>query len=307
MSDKALVPAPPPEMRVVRRAKLPKPRMARSLAEAGPTDMIAVNRRGQVVSPALLGTVDKIWVPYMAVLWALVLWTLAPGLYSAVMVPAAGWITWQFVARGRYSRGLLLLNHRRYDEAEAVLRPLVAAPLMQRKLRGVGWHLLAEVARGRGELAEALGRTRKALMWLKVERPRALPTSMLEIQLLSDLDKLDEAERLLALRHPSVPTGDYHRMKYWTTELYLALGRGRHALGAAELDARVKAVLPLRTSRALLALLAWAHQAAGDAARGRELLRTALEREERFDIALAMPRLQEWIEASRDPLAALPP
>lgn len=307
MSEKALVPATPPEMRVVRRAKLPKRTTARTLAEAGPSDMIVVNRHGQVVSPAFVGIVDKIWMPYMAVLWALVLWTLSASLYSAVMVPASGWITWQYIARARYTRGLQLLLHRRHDEAEDVLRRLVAAPLVRPKLRGVAWHLLAEVSRERGDLAEALGRVRKALMWMNVDRPRALATSVLEIQLLSDLDKLDEAERLFAQRHPRVPRGDFNRMKYWLTELYLALGRGRHALDERELEARVKAVMPLRTSRALLALLAWAHQAAGQRERARELLRTALEREERFSIATAMPRLHEWIEASRDPRAALPP
>jgi len=285
---------------------------APSFAEAGPHDLLCLDPRGQVISPAEARRRAR---PKRMVMMALG-GAAGLGLYGLMSVSPAFGLLW-FVLVGRWwfarrfvrlvSQGTLLVHQGRYDEAEAELRQALRARLVGETSRGAAWLLFADVARYRGELGEALSRVRRARRAVSGHSLLGQVASHLEILTLSDLDQVDEAERLFAERHRVVPEGDYLRASHWMVELYLAMARGSHRLSAAELERRTAALWPLRTARVMLALLAWAYQALGDAARARELLAEAFERHERFPIDKVMPRLQEWIEANRDPRAALPP
>lgn len=248
--------------------------------KAGPRQFVYLDRRGRVLPRrAVQLRRTRVLAATGAGLVALVLaarFWLGPWGYAALALPGLlGLLRGR--AESRINRAAVLVAHRRYREAEAVLASI------KRPFR-----MLALVAMNRAAIAEAEGdHARQLTEHREAERifaavaPRLAPHRALnrcaEVICLVHLERLAEARVVLG----QPPEGDYLRLQWWTAELYLAMAEDHHSLDAAALAARTEAALAVATASGLLGVLAWAYHRSGDDVRAWQLLRSAEERRDR--------------------------
>ena len=306
---------PDPTHALVKRAEstpAPPMEMARSLAEARPKAFVHVDAHGNVRSPsryraiqaASYGAAGAIVAGVTVVYGALLG---VPGV--AIGVGLGAYVGWH-VRRGlKLQRATRLLVHDRLDEAEALLKDVLAGWRVPRAVRALAEQNLGSVAVRRGDFEEALKHERAAMTLYARRRKRSLfshTVDYAEITTLVNLGRVGEARQRLEQKHGVVPTGDYLRLQHWTSELYLCLAEGEHRLPADELHERAKTALGITGAAALLGLTAWAHAQLGDTDQAWHLLREAYDRKSGIGLERALPRLWEWMEAHKTE-AEVPP
>jgi tetratricopeptide (TPR) repeat protein len=291
--EKALVPARP----------LPPLVLAKDLAAATPRTFVHVDRHGQVRSPARFRAIETATYGAIGVVAAgiTITYGLAFGLPGVAIGLGVGFLLARSVGRVRtVQKAARLIVHDRVEEAEPILKELVARRRLARRVRALAEQNLAACAQRRGRFEDALAHLRAAIaLYARGRRsPFAQAIEYGEVVNLVNLDRLREAREIFDRRHKVAPDGDYLRVHHWVTELYLAMAEGACTLDDDELHTRVRFALGLSSGAALLALLAWAEHARGDLDLAWHLLREACDRRGEVPLERTMPRLHAWIEAN---------
>lgn len=284
------------------------PRIANSLAEANPQDLVHIDAAGRVRTRGRARVYSVLYWGSLATLIGVeaylgyLLFDL-PGLSIAAVL--GGYVGWIFGRLRQLQRGIALGAESRLDEAEERLEKVAHGRLVPRRLRARALGGLASIASLRGDPELALSRVREALsIWRRSKRPMAQIARYAEVQLLTRLGKTDEARARLSELGPA-PEGEYLRLGHHTIELYLAFVEGEHSLDDAELHERASFALGITSAASLLALLAWAFRRNGDEEMTALLLSEARDRHPGKILAKRMPDLQRWIE-DHDALASAP-
>lgn len=278
------------------------PRVADNLAEAGPRDLVHVDRKGRVRSRARSRAIS---VAYWGVLATLVgiegylghQLMGVPGLSIAVIL--GGYVGWIFTRVGHLKGGVRSMVGSDLDAAEARFQRVAHARLTPRHLKARAWAGLASVSRLRGEDEKALEQIRESLrLHKRSKRAMALTARHMEAQLLARLDRVPEARAVLdeIREHPA--QGEYTQLSQYTTELYVAFRAGRHALSDDELHERATFALPITAAAPLLALLGWAFRQNGDEEMAELVLEEARDRHPGELMSVPMPKLSRWLEES---------
>ncbi len=278
----------------------PSPRVANTLAEAGPRDLVHIDSDGRVRSRAKTRVLS---FAYWGLLSALVAvegylgFELfgVPGLSIALVL--GGYVGWIFTRVAQQRRGLELMVQAKLDEAEDTFERVAHARLVPKHLRARAWAGLASVARLRGDDELALKRIR-ACIRLRRRRRRALSltTRHVEASILARLDRIDEARAVLAELPADVPEGEYVRLSHYTNHLYVAFRSGRHDLDDDELHEQAAFALGITSAAPLLALLGWAFEQIGDTDMAQLLGDEARDRHPGDLLSTPMPRLQRWLD-----------
>lgn len=190
--------------------------------------------------------------------WPLVLWMVGIGVFL-----------WVRQRRNPITRSALLVQQRRFTEAEALLAKIKGPPKQ-----------LALVAMNRGAIAWHQGKPEDELhhreeaerLHVHLSAQHRAMNQLGLVGCLTRLGRLDEARALLG----PPPKGDYMLIGWWQAELLLAMAEGAHRLGRAELERRLDAARKLRVPGSLLEQLAWAFHELGDSERAWQLLREAV-------------------------------
>lgn len=277
-------------------------RVADNLAEAGPRDLVYVDREGRVRTRA---RTRAIALAYWGTLTALVAaegylgyevfgW---PGLSIATVL--GGYVGWIFTRVGLLRRALRLMMDGDLEGAEGLFERVAGARLAPKHLRARAWGGLASAARLRGDDELALTRVREAIrLSSKRRRKRAVAQTArhLEAQLLARLGQLREARAVWRELPAEVPDGEYTRLSYHTTELYLAFCEGQHDLSDDALHERASFALSITAAAPLLALLAWAFELSDDADMSELLRDEAKDRHPGELLSVPMPDLDAWLD-----------
>jgi hypothetical protein len=276
--------------------------MATSLARADHRQVVHVDARGQVRSPAryraiLVGSHVAIG-GLSAALVALAASTfgIAGAVGAGLFVAWGGFCLTRLAALRR--AGDLMVD-RRHAEAESLLRRVAAAPLVPRGYRAIAELYLGQLLTREGRFEEAVERLRAAQA-LHQGRQRTWTRSATVYSLvvaLVSLGRLAEARHELATRPEE--QGDYLRLARWTAELYLWFAEGAHPLGDEQCHARARVALETTVASALLGLTAWAFHARGDADMAAHLLGEAFERPTTADLEKPMPELFAWMASHK--------
>lgn len=294
----------------------PRFELARSLADARPTSLVYVDRKGQVRSPARYRAAEA--ASYAALASVIAGFTAVYGsMFGAAGVAAGGLLAglfgWRIRQVYRLRRAALLVVHDRVEEAIPILER-IARSRSPRRLRAMAEQNLGAAHARRGRYEEALAHQRRAIE-LHGARARSRPpvraVQYAEVVTLVNLGRIGEARARFLERSPRAPEGDYLRMQHWVAELYLALAGADLAFDEDDLHERARAGLRMTGGAALLGLTAWAHHRAGDVDQSWHLLREALDRPGE-PIERSLPRLHAWMQAhaaearAAGPDAALP-
>ncbi len=278
------------------------PRVADTLAEAGPRDLVHVDRKGRVRSRARTRAISVAYWGLLATLVGIEGWLGyqllgVPGLSIAAVL--GGYVGWIFTRVGHLRGGIRAMVRPDLDAAEARFERVAKARLTPRHLRARAWAGLASVSRLRGDDESALARIRESLsLHRRSKRAMALTARHMEAQLLARLDRLPEARAVLAELGDAVPEGEYTRLSHYTTELYVAFREGRHGLSDDELHERATFALPITAAAPLLALLGWAFRENGDEEMAELVLDEARDRHPGELMRVPMPELSRWLDES---------
>jgi hypothetical protein len=301
--SKALEKAPEKETALKERDRAaPEMVLAESLEAAPPRSFVHVDQKGQVRSPARYRALQAISYGSAAAIVGGV--TLAytallgvPGV--AIGLGLGAWVGWH-VRRGvLLQRATRLLVHDRLDEAEALLRRVLAGWRVPRGVRALAEQNFGALEVRRGNYEEALAHQRAAMTLHARSRKPALfarTVEYAEITTLVNLGRVGEARQRLEQKHGQVPAGDYLLIQHWVAELYVCLAEGEHRLSGDELHERARRALAISGAAALLGLTAWAHAFSGDKDQAWHLLREAYDRLQSTALDRALPRLYEWME-----------
>jgi tetratricopeptide (TPR) repeat protein len=278
--------------------------LAESLETAPPRAFVHVDQKGQVRSPtrykvlqalsygSAAAIVGGVTVVYGALLGL-------PGL--AIGAGLAAWVG-MHVRRGlQLQEASRLLVHDRLDEAEALLRQVLAGFRVPRQVRALAEQNLGALYVRRGQFEEALTHQRAAMTIYAHNRRKSLfarTVEYAEVTTLVNLGRVGEARQRFEARRP-IPEGDYLRLQHWVAELYVCLAEGEHRISADDLHERAQAALRITGAAALLGLTAWAHQQKGDTDQAWHLLREAYDRRSGTGLEHALPRLVTWMEQHR--------
>ncbi|MBX3276303.1 MAG: hypothetical protein KF729_38980 [Sandaracinaceae bacterium] len=273
-------------------------RVADTLADAGPRDLVHVDGKGRVRSRARAQALTVGYWGLVSTLvgieaylgYALLGW---PGLSIAAAL--GGWVGWVFTRVGHLKGGVRSLVSSDLEGAEAHFERVAHARLVPRHLKARALAGLAGVARVRGDDALALERIRRAIALSR--RPKAALAQTArhhEAQLLARLDRHEEARAVLEEIGEPAP-GEYVRLSHHTTELYLAFRAGRHALSDDALHERASFALPITAAAPLLALLGWAFSERGDDEMAELLVGEARDRHPGELLSGPMPDLDRWM------------
>lgn len=278
------------------------PRVADTLAEAGPRDLVHVDRKGRVRSRAATRAIAIGYWGLLSVLvgiegylgYQLLGW---PGLSIAVVL--GGYVGWIFTRVTHLRDGVRAMVAGDLDGAEARLSRVATARLTPRHIRARAWAALASVARLRGDDELALTRIREAIgRAKKPPRGLALTARHLEAQLLARLGRLDEARAVLAELEGVPLEGEYTLLSHYTTELYVAFCSGGHTLTDEALHERAGFALPITAAAPLLALIGWAFRQNGDEEMAALVLDEARDRHPGELLSVPMPDLDRWLRQS---------
>jgi len=244
----------------------PKLHVSKALRERS-QGFVKLDRQGGVV-PAWRQLLLQALITVAAVLYFWRIEGESPWRIALWMV-GIGAVIWVVQRRNPLNRTGLLIQRRRFTEAEALLAKVTGPPkqlaLVAMNRAAIAWY--------QGKPEEEL-RQREEAERLHVHLPRQYRT-MNQLGLvgcLTRLGRLDEARALLG----SPPTGDYMLLGWWQAELLLAMAEGAHTLSRAELERRLEAARQLRVPGQLLEQLAWAFHELGDSELAWKLLREAL-------------------------------
>ena len=275
-------------------------RVANTLEEAGPRDLVHIDARGRVRSRAKARVLATL---YWGTLTALVgveaflghsLFGL-PGLSIAAAL--GGYMGWVGTRLIYLRRGLELLTESKLDDADAFFQRVANARLVPRRLRARAWGGLAATASVRGDPETALAHLRESLrLQGKSRRAIGLAAKHSEIKLLARLGRIPEARELMALLPQGEPKGEYTLLSHYSTHLYVAFRDGKHDFDDGALHDMAAFALPITSAAPLLALLAWAFEKNGDADMRELLLDEALDRHPGDLLSMTMPNLQRWMD-----------
>jgi hypothetical protein len=305
-----------PDQALLRRAEaVPAPPMtlAENLEVAAPRSFVHVDSSGQVRSPArykalqaasygaAAAVVGTVTLMYGALLGL-------PGIgVGAAFAAYFGW----HLRRGRMlHKATVLLVHDQLDEAEALLRKVLASWRCPRHLKALAEQNLGVVYGRRGDFEEALVHQRAA-MALYARSSRRTPMRQVveyaEVITLVNLGRVGEARQRLLQKHGEVPTGDYLRLQHWGAELYVSLAEDEHQIDPDQLHQMAIVALKITGAAALLGLTAWAHWKLGDTDQAWHLLREAFDRRGGLQLERALPRLHAWMEEHKSEAGASDP
>jgi hypothetical protein len=299
---------PDPTKALVKRAEsqpAPPMELAESLEKAPPRSFVHVDAKGNVRSPARYKVLQAIsYGSAAAIVGGVTL------VYGALLgLPGVGigvglgaWVGLH-VRRGiRLQQATRLLVHDRLDEAEALLREVLAGWRVPRNVRALAEQNLAALEVRRGNYESALDHQRAAMTLYARNRKKTLfahTVEYAEITTLVNLERVGEARQRFEQQHGHVPEGDYLRLQHWVAELYVCLAEGEHRISADDLHERAKAALGITGAAGLLGLTAWAHAQLGDSDQAWHLLREAYDRMQGTAVERALPRLYDWMEKHR--------
>jgi len=276
------------------------PQVANTLAEAGPRDLVHVDRAGRVRSRARSRALNIGYWGMLSVLvgiegylgYELFGW---PGLSLALVL--GGYVGWVFSRVAHLRRGLGLMVQTKLEESEAAFEKVAQARLVPNHLRSRAWGGLSSVARLRGDDELALKRIRASIRLRRAsKRPLAVTSRHVEASLLARLDRIDEARAVMAELPDATPEGEYIKLSYYTTQLYIAFRDGRHHLGDDELHEQASFALGITSAAPLLALLGWAFEQNGDSDMFTLLGDEARDRHPGDLLSTPMPMLQQWLD-----------
>ncbi len=285
---------------------VPSMKLARTLEEAGPRTFVYIDSHGtvrppsqyrmmQVVSYTMLGTILLGGTVLYTYLWG-ALGLLFPLVFGSL-------VGRNLLVTRRINQAALLSSHDRLDEAEAILRKLLRQKVLGRRLRALVHHNLGAVATRRGDHTEALSQLRQAIGLYQVswrKSPHLRSCQYGEVIALCNVGQVSEArERLGQIKTEDM--GDYLRLKFWTTEMYVRFCSGEAPPSGNELWERSERALKITASSALLALCAWAYTKTqpADCDMAWHLLRESLDRLDNEPLARIMPRLWSWMMQNR--------
>lgn len=277
------------------------PAYAKDLRSARVDQLVALNHKGEVTTPARL-QLQLLPVGLVASLGAAAvaagLTVLSPvlGLASIVGVTAAAML----YARGASAttRVARLVAAQRYEDAQALLarhESCFHAPAMRAHMdyqRGaVAWRL--------GQLDRARLYTQRSVDALSRSAiGRKSPAYWLSLHNLAQLYAVDgdlDTARQLQARTKDAPDGDFLVMEAWFTQLCLAFHEGSAASLPDDIFEWVRDALASDLAGGHLVLLAWAYEARGDSDMADHLLESAQDRLEIWSLESSYPKLDAWL------------
>jgi len=196
-------------------------------------------------------------------------------------------------------KATVLLVHDQLDEAEALLRKVLASWRCPKHVAALAEQNLGAVYNRRGNFEEALAHQRAAMTLYargNAKSPMRQVVEYAEIITLVNLGRVGEARQRLDQKQGKVPEGDYLRMQHWGAELYVCLAEGEHRLDPEQLHQCAIAALKITGAAALLGLSAWAHWKLGDTDQAWHLLNEAYDRRQGVRLERSLPLLWKWME-----------
>lgn len=275
------------------------PRVADTLAEAGPRDLVNLDRKGRVRTRAqtwaLVGGYWGILGSLVAVEGYLGYLLLGmPGLSIAAVL--GGYVGWIFTRVTHLRRATRMLVTNQLEEAEAAYLRVAQSRFTPRHLKARAWGGLASAARLRGEDELALERVRKAIALQRRKRPLGLTARHMEAAVLARLGRLQESRAVWRELPQDIPDGEYVKLSHHTTELYLAFCEGSHGFDDDALHERASFALEITAAAPLLALLGWAFEQNGDTEMATLLVDEARDRHPGELMSVPMPEVSGWLE-----------
>jgi hypothetical protein len=254
--------------------------MASDLASARPTQLIAVDRKGKVMSPARYQWKMWAWYTYVIGLVGFLnvyVWWVAGPLGLLGSGPFALWVGHVLWRAKQLKHAGLLVQDMRLEEAARAARACATSRWVPRAYRGMAQSTLCTIARYQGQDAIALEHLRLAreLLHKKMIQRRVLEFA--EVTLLVNLGRLEEARECFEKRSEG-ERGEIDRLAMITAELYLAFAEGHHDLDETELHERGRYALSLSVGAPLLCLTGWAFRELGDEDMAEHLLKEAADR-----------------------------
>lgn len=273
-------------------------REAERLEDASANSLIYIDARGQVRSPSHYKRLTAVYFSGFAVVMSALTgfyWVIGGPTGLVVGAGLTALMLRHLPAWGRLRRAAALVAAERIDEAEELLRPLQRGR-HPAALRGRADLYLSRVAALRGRYAEALLLQESALSLLgRDRRTRSLRrvAAYQRVVTMVNLGRVTEARHNFEAL-PRTLEGDYLRVLRATAELYLALVEGQHRFDPTFLQEQADIALPLPSARALLSLLAWAQDHAGQPGVSAQLLAAARDKPGGAQVQRLYPRLADW-------------
>jgi tetratricopeptide (TPR) repeat protein len=285
----------------------PPLRLARSLDEAAPGVLVAIDRRGQVRSPLRFRALQ--YFTYASLVFVatfgLYAYTQAFGLGGSALVGVfIAWVLRSLINVHRMNRASTLLSLERLDEAEPLVEGLTKKRFVGTMLRGHAQRLRAGLLLRRGQHAAALVAMREAMGIYRKSFYRALAFPWIrsceyaEVGCLCELGQLREAKDRFA-QIDGAREGEYLRVSRWTAELTIAFASGESTFDRDSLFERAQRGLRMTMSAGLLALCAWGYAKLGDEDMAAHLLQEAFERNENGRLAASAPSLWRWMNEAK--------
>ncbi len=280
----------------------PELRLAPNLEQAGPSNLVHIDGKGEVRSPARYRALTALTygITGAAAVAATVMYTEAFGPLGTVVGLLFVGTFGMGLARGRrMNLAAMLIQENRLDEAETLCRATLAGQIVPRRLRAAAHQNLSAIAARRGDFEPALSELRRAIQLRHSPFRRSVYLEVLayvEIGLLVNLGRVGEARARLDSRG-AVPDGNYLRVQHWTAELFVQFAEGRLEIDDDELWLRSQAALRITGAAQLLALCAWAFAQRGDEEMRRHLIEQAVERADP-QVAIRLPTLWHWVSGT---------
>lgn len=279
--------------------------LANNLADAEPGQLVHVDNRGRARSPARYRAINAASYGAIGVLvvGAGAMWASTFGLLPGLAVGGAfaAWTGWILRPTYLIKRGARLLLDERYDEAIAIFERARGRIGVPRPTRALAEQNLGIAYARQGDFERALAHQQAARRLYRRGSRKLYPLMAAygAITTLVNLERVTDARAELAALSVPASASDYLRVIHWSTELYVCMAEGRHALTEDELHERALAAIRITSAAALLGLVAWAHYEAGDRDQAFHLLREAYDREWTPGMRRAMPRLAAWMDERR--------
>jgi tetratricopeptide (TPR) repeat protein len=290
---------PPSGKALERGRRAPPMKVAANLQVASSQDLVHVDGRGRVRSPARLKVLQ---LGSYGALGAMVAASTAlnyqlignPGLGLGAAVGA--WAAYLVSHTLTLRQGLRYSAAGLYEEAAARYSRVARGRIVPRKMRAMAEQNLAVLRNLDGQHEEALALFQSAIArWRGSRTVMPVMARYGAVFTLVHLDRLAEARAGLAALAP-IPEGEYLKVHHWTVELYLCLAEGTHPFAEEELYQRSRAALAITSAAGLLGLLAWAYARLGDGAMSQHLRDECLDRHPGARLSRGLPRLQRWLD-----------
>ena len=265
--------------------------------------LVAIDRSGAVISPLRRYAGRAAAYGALSILSTIGVCSLASGdplVMALSLVGTAAWGHGILVTRWLEQASALMLTGE-LDRAEALLRRCLRPPWGSEGVRAHAHLRLAGIATRRGEHAQAVRESQRAVALFTTEYPPQPQFVQLsryqEIRALVSDSRLPDARYLFEeLGEP--PSGDYLRAQHYLTELYVALAEDRMPFLEAPLWDRTQVALGSPQAVPLLGLCCWGFHKLGDEEMARHLLALVLERDDE-PLERTLPLLWRFIDGQR--------